>query len=218
MCGVLAVAVLLWPWQQAGADETQPRVRELFASGQSHYDAGEYDAALRDFEEAYRLSKLPAFLVDIAQVDRKLGRLQEAKALLLRYLDDAANSSPAVSTQLREIVADIDRELAERAPAASAPEPPSPKPEMSPPAQPTASPTSPPIAVAPAQAAIGSASPAVIATPPPRRSFARRNWWIFPSAAVVLAGVAVGIYFGVRPTGAQVHCSDARVIGCIDAL
>jgi tetratricopeptide (TPR) repeat protein len=49
-----------------------------------------------------------------------------------------------------------------------------------------------------------SPSPRLVAAPaprsPPRRSFAARNWWIFPLVAVVVAGAATGIYFGVRGT------------------
>jgi tetratricopeptide (TPR) repeat protein len=55
----------------------------------------------------------------------------------------------------------------------------------------------------------------VVAAPAPREkpSFVRRNWWIFPVGAVVLAGAAVGIYFAVRPS---VDCS-ATPLGCLDA-
>jgi tetratricopeptide (TPR) repeat protein len=61
-----------------------------------------------------------------------------------------------------------------------------------------------------------SAPPAIVAVAPPPRSFARRHWWIFPVAAVVAAGAAVGIYFAIRPPG-RLTCSDAK-LGCLDAM
>jgi tetratricopeptide (TPR) repeat protein len=60
------------------------------------------------------------------------------------------------------------------------------------------------------------AAPAIVATAPPPRSFARRHWWIFPVSAVVAAGAAVGIYFAIRPPG-RLGCSDAK-FGCLDAM
>jgi hypothetical protein len=57
---------------------------------------------------------------------------------------------------------------------------------------------------------------ATAAPPPPKRSFVRRHWWIFPTTAVVLAGVGVGIYFAVRPPS-RPGCGDVS-LGCLDPV
>jgi hypothetical protein len=40
----------------------------------------------------------------------------------------------------------------------------------------------------------------------------QRHWWIIPVSAVVVAGVAVGLYFGLRPA----DCPTSASLGCID--
>ena len=58
------------------------------------------------------------------------------------------------------------------------------------------------------------AAPQLVAAPPARPSFARRHWWIFPVAVVVVgAAVGVGAYFGTRPVN-RFDCSSS--IACID--
>ncbi len=73
------------------------------------------------------------------------------------------------------------------------------------------------IAAKPVTPAPPSVVPTAVAqaAPPPPRSFVRRHWWIFPVSAAVLAGVAVGIYFGVRPAPA-LDCASVS-FGCVDA-
>jgi tetratricopeptide (TPR) repeat protein len=45
--------------------------------------------------------------------------------------------------------------------------------------------------------------------PPPRKKFIERHWWIIPVSVVAAAGIAVGIYFGTRPT------IDCGTLGCV---
>ena len=68
------------------------------------------------------------------------------------------------------------------------------------------------VAPAPLPAVTTTSDPPTVAGASPH-GFARRHWWSFPVSGVVLAGVAVGIYFGVRARGEQRNAS----IGCFDA-
>jgi hypothetical protein len=51
-------------------------------------------------------------------------------------------------------------------------------------------------------------------TAPPRKSWVKRNWWVFPVAGAVVVGVAVGVgvYYGTRApdpcAGASLSCWD----------
>src|SRR5450759_1523475 len=60
--------------------------RQHFESGASHFDLSEYDEALVEFKEAYRLKADATFLYNIAQCHRKLGHLEEALTFYKTYL------------------------------------------------------------------------------------------------------------------------------------
>jgi tetratricopeptide (TPR) repeat protein len=204
MIAVLCVVML--PHVVAHADDAVMRARAYYKSGQAHYDAGEYEDALHDFEAGYELSKKPQFLVNIGQAHRKLGHLEQARDNYARYLKEVTAVGP-VRAEVQQVLEEIERELAGGRPA---PPPPAPAPV---PVSPGPS--------APAIAAPAAASPgadALLVKEPARAkpSFIKKNWWIIPVTAVVLGGVAVGIYFGVRPAE-QVHCGDSMVFGCINA-
>lgn len=70
---VLAVCSLGRP-ARAG----EPGAQQLFTSALAHYDAGEYEAALEGFRQAYARSESPNARLYVARSLRKLGRLVEA--------------------------------------------------------------------------------------------------------------------------------------------
>src|SRR5258706_15667550 len=87
------VVVLLWAapgraraeepvdveWQNVAA-------KAHFAVGEAAYNEKRYEDALREFQEGYRLSPRPTFLISLAQVNRKLGRRTEAIAHFRAFL------------------------------------------------------------------------------------------------------------------------------------
>ena len=62
------------------------RAKALFATGNKHYELGEYALALEVYKKAYRVKALPAFQFNIAQCHRKLGQHKEAIAMYQAYL------------------------------------------------------------------------------------------------------------------------------------
>ncbi len=63
--------------------------RELFALGQKHVKAGEYREAYHKFAAAYRLSKRPGFLFNMAECLRSDSDPEGAAKLYVRYLKKA---------------------------------------------------------------------------------------------------------------------------------
>jgi hypothetical protein len=183
---LLSAAVILsvCPAQAQQGDDLA-RAKTHFEAGQALYRLGNYTEAIREFSAGYQLAPKPQFLINIGQAYLKLGDLEKARDMYKRYLVDTPASDPNRAAA-EEMLSDINRQIAER---------PAPTPAPSP-----SGPT-----------AIQSPQLAVTATPP-EKPFVKRHWWIFPVGAVVLAGVAVGVYFGVRPT--QVGCGDAS-LGCV---
>jgi hypothetical protein len=110
-----------------------------------------------------------------------------------RYLKDAPPSDPE-RPQAEQILAEIEKQIADQQ-AANAPPPP----------LVNASPSS-PMATTPATTTLTT-------TPPPHKSWIKRNWWVIPVGAVVVGvAVGVGVYYGTRSpdpcAGANLTCWD----------
>jgi tetratricopeptide (TPR) repeat protein len=190
-----AVAFLLVALAATGAaaDETADAKR-FYVSGSRHYDLGEYEAALRDFKEAYRIHPDPVFLYNIAQCHRILKHYEEALSFYRSFLrrDPESPYRPDIE---RKIAALTDAIAKQQKEAASAP----PKSAEPPPREPVKVPIEP---VAPPPAA---ATPAVAVTPPrPQPVPVYKKWWLWTAvSAAVVVGVGVGVGVGLsRSNGA----------------
>jgi len=93
MLTLLALAAL-----PAGADAQNKREKAQIAQARRHYDKarehynlGEYDQAIAEFKEAYRLWKQPLFLFDIGQAYRLSGDCAQAITFYKSYLREAPN-------------------------------------------------------------------------------------------------------------------------------
>jgi tetratricopeptide (TPR) repeat protein len=79
---------------QTKAGSSVDDVRRLYREGVTHYDLAEYDKAVKAFKEAYRLSKDPAYLFNVAQSYRLAKNCGEAMTFyqsFLRNSPDAPN-------------------------------------------------------------------------------------------------------------------------------
>ena len=173
----------------ATADEgggNLPRAREHFTAARTAYEAGHYDDALAGFRKAYELSPRPEFLINFAQVYRKLGRLDEAQAECERFLA-AAPGSP-LRAEAQKLLEAISLERASAPPPVRTPLPVTPPPRVAAPA-----PVKPLPEVFPVDAAPAVASPLVTPAPsaPPVEASRHRAWpWVVGAVAVVIVGAA----------------------------
>src|SRR5262245_49679138 len=112
MCRVpawLSVCLLLLFGALAQAKKTssgETRARAIYQTGRELYKHGNYAQALKQFAAGHELSHRPKFLVNMAQCQRKLGELDEARKLLERFLAEAPPAAPerrVVSKMLVEI-------------------------------------------------------------------------------------------------------------------
>lgn len=133
-----------------------------FAAGKAYYEESRWDEALREFREAYRLSRRPALLFNIGICHEKLLRYQEAIDALKQYLADEPRAQDRPSVE--EKIASLDALL--HAPA--------------PPAAVVAQPPQPPAVASPTPAGPGA---------PPRRRLAT---WMVGGAGVALLLSAIG--------------------------
>src|SRR5262245_45253956 len=94
----------------ARADGTVAQAKRLFDAGYAHYVAGRYEEALRAYQAGYELVPNPKFLLNLGQTYRKLGRLDEARASLLKYLDTLGRDDPR-RVEVAQVLAEIDLKL-----------------------------------------------------------------------------------------------------------
>lgn len=94
------------------ASELDQRARLHFQSGSSYFDVGEYENALREFEQAYRLSNRAALLYNIGLTHERLGNLREAADALRRYV---AETDPPERETLELRIRNIEERAARQA-------------------------------------------------------------------------------------------------------
>jgi tetratricopeptide (TPR) repeat protein len=172
----LLLALLPATARAAPIEDAMERARAHYEAGRALFSLGSYQEALREFTAGYQLAGKPRFLVNLGQTYRKLGQLEEARAMYRRFLDQVPRDDPD-RTAVLTLLGEVEREM------------------LLHPVRQTVAP---------------SPSPVVVVAI--KKPFIRRHWWIVPTVVVVAAGVAVGIYFGVRAS--QPDCASAG-LGCV---
>jgi hypothetical protein len=195
LIGVVVLASL----PARGDEAVLTRARAHFEAGRALYTLGRYEEALPEFVAGYQLFPRPEFLLDIAQCHRRLSHVAQARTMYQQFLVETYAGDPRIP-EVKRLLSELPQTPPTPPPAqAQTQTPPQPAP-----AQPQAAPAQP-----------QAASAQLVTAAPRPRSFARRNWWIFPTVAVVLAGVGVGIYFGARPAPSA-NCASVP-LGCVVA-
>jgi tetratricopeptide (TPR) repeat protein len=175
---VLLAAGLVW-----AREDPKQEAKALYSTGQSHYNLNEFQEALQDFKEAYRLYPDPAFLFNAAQCERQLGHQEEAIQFYRSYLRNAPKAANRQEVEHRIDELQVALEAAKKSAALAAtvePAAASPTPAAIPPTLPeSATKTAPPAPTVGAPEPAPTLAPAAPAIPPA------------PAAAPVLTGAAL---------------------------
>jgi tetratricopeptide (TPR) repeat protein len=187
MRGIFVVVALAgWLGGVAFAQDVG-KARELFVSGSKHFDLGEYEQALADFKEAYRVKDDPVLLYNIAQCHRLLKHDEEALRAYKSFLHRAPESP--VRPEVEQRIIALEQSIEAQKKASTMP----PDRVLGKPAQPT--PAQPEPLVTPA-------TPAVTASAPPPKQPVYKKWWLWTAVGVVAAaGVGVGLGVGLSSHG-----------------
>jgi hypothetical protein len=194
------------PAPRAAESEDARLARELYRNGEEAFRAGRFEEAYQQWQQGYKLSSRPLFLLNMAHAQRRRGELNSARALYRRFL--LVEPQSKLRAEVESVLEEIDLALAaepggvQRSDQAPATEPP---PATAPPAATTPPPatpavTAPPIAPLPI-AAPPLARPAALAPPalvdsapplsaPPDRPIYTRWWFWTGTGALLAAGVA----------------------------
>ena len=171
---IVLLLALAAPIVAHAAPSQEELARSHFVAGEEEYARGRWQEALREFQLGYALSPRPEFLINFAQVYRRLGDYDAAARECQRYLATAPPSE--LAAQAERLLQQIRDEQA----TVSPPPPPPPPPPKPAPA---------PVIVA----------PAIVAPPPPPPK--KKRTWIAPVVVscvlVAAAAVTVGLVFGL---------------------
>ncbi len=181
---LLCALVLLTALPASAAPSADAKA--LYKSGTQHYNLAEFDQALADFKEAYRLHSDPVFLFNIAQCYRRTNLPAEAATFYRSFLREAPNA--ANRADVEKVLVEMDAQArakaqeTERARAAEA--------EKARAA-----------AAIVAQPAPG-ASLSIAASPSTNKPLIKKPWFwmaVVGGAAVVATAVTLGVVFGTPP-------------------
>ena len=199
----LILAVALLAASGSARAEDKEAARKAYSEGARYYNLNQYAEALEAFKRAYWNYEEPSFLYNIAQCHRALKHKAEAIEFYRSYLRNAPHAPNRA--EVERIISELEAaEQKDKAVADAPPEGPLAAPAAS--ASPPASTAPAPAAVTPAPAATTPAPAAAIATTGPpaaaERPLWKRGWFwgVIGGAAVVVAGVAVGVAIGTSTT------------------
>ena len=77
------------------------RARAFFEAGVDAYDAGQYETALRDFQQSHAMSHSPALYFNMAACEEHLNHYQAAALLLRQYLIEKPDAEDQAKVQAR---------------------------------------------------------------------------------------------------------------------
>lgn len=80
-----------------------------YRSGESYYNQGRYSDAIREFKEAYRLSKKAALYYNIAQSYERMGKVKKAVKAYERYLSEGKKEDPLLREKIANLKAGIQK-------------------------------------------------------------------------------------------------------------
>ncbi len=180
--GLVLVIALASP-VRAQNESMEERARRLSDEGLADFNQGRYREAVRAFEESFELRPLPLLLFNVAQAHRLAGDCALARDAYRRYVDE---NPRAGNRKLAEaFLLDMEK-CASAAPPVAAPN-----------TEPRTNAA--PINAEPAQKPAPASVFATESAPPPRKPI-YRQWWLWTTVGVVVAGVALGLGVGLSQT------------------
>ena len=169
------------------AAEDKEAARKAYSEGSRYYNLAQYPEALEAFKRAYWNYEEPSFLYNIAQCHRALKHKQEAVTFYRNYLRNAPDTPKRA--EVERLIAELEEAMKQDHAIATAP------PEGTIGAPTT---TAPPANLQPSPAIVETSAPA----PRADRPVWKKGWFwgVMAGAAVVVAGVAVGVTLGTSTT------------------
>jgi tetratricopeptide (TPR) repeat protein len=112
----VALASAAPAFAQAPTRADEEAAKSHFLAGSAYYEQANYSDAVREFNEAHRLSKRPDLLYNISVCYERLGRWDDAIAALRQYLVERpeAPDRVVIETRIKNFTERRDQELAQQ--------------------------------------------------------------------------------------------------------
>ena len=194
-----------------GVAQAQPSADQLLAKrhyqlGAQLYKTSDYTRALAEFQEAYRLSKKPGLLFNLARCHEVLANLEQSIKYYRMYLAQVPGTSKRSLVQSR--LRNLEKRLAAQKPKQAPDSPGAPQPvKVKEPVKPI--PATPPAAPEPSEPAEMAGAGAVDTGPSPAsiRRWKRTAGWIALGTGGAL--LVTGIVFGAMASGKAADYEEA---------
>jgi tetratricopeptide (TPR) repeat protein len=199
-CAVIIVTLLCGSAAWSGEVDPKLAAKTHFRAGTAFYEGGEYDKAVAEYQEAYRLLPLPVFLFNLGQATRLKGDRSAAIAFYKRYLE--AKPTGAVADEARSQLSQLESAAAQdqsnAAAAGNGALTTVPQGGLAAPPKvaPSLAATAPSPSAAPSAAVV---APPTVAQPSDRPLYRRK--WVWALTGGVVAAVALGVGLGVGLSG-----------------
>jgi tetratricopeptide (TPR) repeat protein len=179
----------------AASPETEKQARRSFERAEAHFKAGLFAEALAEYRAGYDQLPLPGFLINIAQCQRRMGDLVQARTTYQKFIM-VAPDSPYVD-EVKSLVVELDRLIeASEADGATAR-----------PADDAAALSPPPVSnTTPVPTEKHEASLTAAPELPPAPARAGPRWWLWGGiAAAAVVGTVVTVYLVRSPGTTTLH-------------
>jgi hypothetical protein len=107
--------VLLALLAQAGSPSSDPEVKAraqvILKQGAQLYQQGAFADAMEKFEQAYAIFPSPKLFFNIGQANRELGRQVEAVAAFEKFLAEAGDASPSLTSEAKRSVQELSPKI-----------------------------------------------------------------------------------------------------------
>lgn len=100
--------------EQLGADPclTDERCNNLYEAALNLSKAGQYNAALQNYEKAYDMRPIPWLLINIGRIHQKMGKPKEALAAYQKFLESSyAQADPEMLVTARQYKRQAEQDL-----------------------------------------------------------------------------------------------------------
>jgi len=115
VASAFSAALTSLPAPARADDEQTEQARKHYQKGKQFFDLGQWDDAIAEYREAYKLRSDSAFLFNLAQAYRRKGDLQPALDLYKNYL--IANPNSPMRGDIEKRIKTLEKEMKHRPPA-----------------------------------------------------------------------------------------------------